>query len=143
MNSQVLKVGECAISAPSDELLFRQITPNIWVEADGVPASHAFGPKPADCGMPSYSRQSLVANAKDCFDWHNDNATSPSLGVWACTVTEVSAAQLVAIDDGGTVPPPTAPGHCFVDFRDLSKREERNRRAILFRYALARGQLHP
>lgn len=138
-----LEVGEIEIKGDSAELLYRQITPHIWVSDDGVPANHAFGPLPIDKGKPSYSRESKT-EPQTSFEWHNDNANSPSHGVWACSVEEVNQASLAAIDDSGvTVNPPQAPGHCYVDFRGLSRGERKDRRSILLRAALARGLVYP
>lgn len=136
------ELGEEEITEPG-ELLYRQITPSILCDKDGTPASHAFGPSTADQGKPSYSRESKVT-PQEAFDWHNLHARSESVGVWGCTVAEVHTANLRAVDDSGVASNTSmAPGHCFVDFRGLTKQEIRNRRAVLFRAALKRGILYP
>lgn len=136
------ELGEEEITNP-DELIFRQITPHILCDKDGTPASHAFGPSTADQGKPSYSRESKVT-PQEAFEWHNSQARSKSVGVWGCAITEVHTANLRAVDDSGVASnTPKAPGHCFVDFRGLTKQEIRNRRALLFRAALKRGILYP
>lgn len=143
MIRSALEVGEVEIIDDPTELLFRQVTPHVWVSEDGVPAKDAFGPKDVDKGKPSYSRESKVS-AKESFEWHNNNANSPSVGTWACSVAEVYQAKLRAIDDSDVpINPPKAPGHCYVDFRGLTKREERDLRSILLRFALARKIVHP
>lgn len=143
MIRSALEVGEVEITDAPTELLFRQVTPNVWISEDGVPAKDAFGPKNVDKGKPSYSRESKVS-AQDSFEWHNNHANSPSVGTWACSVDEVNRATLSVIDDSDVpIDPPKAPGHCYVDFRGLTKREERNLRSILLRFALARGIVHP
>lgn len=135
-------VGDEPNDSP-DELLYRQVTPHTWINDEGTPASHAFGPSKADKGMPSYSRGSKVT-AQQAFDWHNAHAHSPSVGTWACSLDEVHAAELRVIDDSQAFAAgPKAPGHCYVDFRGLTKSEERNRRSVLLRHALARGIVYP
>jgi len=147
MTDMNLSVGEIVMGKdPSDsldELLLRQITPHIWVNDHGIPASHAFGPSTADQGMPSYSRDSKVT-PKEAFDWHNAHARSKSVGTWACSLGEVHQAGAEAIDDSGVaVGRPVAPGHCYVDFRGLSKQERKDLRSQLLRFALNRGIVHP
>lgn len=142
-----LSVGEFYLSPQNgdslDELLLRQITPHIWLNDKGEPASHAFGPSRSDKGKPSYSRNSKVTS-EEAFDWHNANARSKSVGTWACSLREVHSAQAAVVDDSGAaINPPSAPGHCYVDFRDLTKSEERNLRSVLLRAALRRGQVYP
>lgn len=142
LNTGEVIVGDQPTDSPA-ELLYRQVTPHTWVNDEGIPASHAFGPSNADKGMPSYSRGSKVTPQR-AFDWHNAHAHSPSVGTWACSLEEVHDAELRVIDDSQAFAAgPKAPGHCYIDFRELSKPEERNRRSILLRYALARGIIYP
>ena len=138
-----LVLGEAEISDDPAELLFRQVTPRVWVSEEGKPAKDAFGPKSVDKGKPSYSRASKVT-AEDAYEWHNLNANSPSVGTWACSLEEVNGANLSAVDDSAAATSsPQAPGHCYVDFRNMTKREERDKRAIMLRAALARGIVYP
>lgn len=142
-----LGVGEILVGVDHgdspDELLWRQITPHLWLTDDGIPASHAFGPSSADNGKPSYSRESKVT-AQEAFEWHNSKARSPSVGTWACSLQEVNEADAGVIDDSrALVDPPSAPGHCYVDFRGLSRGEKKELRSILLRFALRRGLVHP
>ncbi|GAA1337773.1 hypothetical protein [Arthrobacter roseus] len=132
--------GEQLMSSES-EVVFRQVTQHMF-DGDLI-ATTAFGPSTADRDMPSYSR-STVVTAQDSRDWHTQNAKSPSLGVWGITVGEVidSGRYVVddsqcSLDDGQK----RAPGHCFVDFRELSKPQKRELRAQLYFYAIARGEL--
>lgn len=138
-----LEDHEEEIEAPSQELLWRQVTPHIWKGEKGVPADHAFGPSTADEGKPSYSRQKLVS-AEEAFNWHNKNANTPSQSVWACSINDISAADLRAIDDNSRVPSRTrAPGHAYVDFRGLNKSQERKKRVHLLLAALDHGVQFP
>jgi hypothetical protein len=129
---------------PARELLWRQVTSPLWDEDNNVPASHAFGPSTSDEGRPSYARESVVT-AQKSRDWHQKHARSSSAGVWAVSVQEVSEADVRAIDDS-RVPrlqgaPEKSPGHCYVDFRGLSREDKVNARAVLLRRALARQEL--
>lgn len=134
-----LEDHEQEIEAPSLELLWRQVTPHIWNGEKGAPADHAFGPSTSDEGKPSYSRETVVS-AEEAFNWHNRNANTSSQSVWACSVDEVAATGLRAIDDNSIAPSRTrAPGHAYVDFRGLAKREERKKRVRLLLAAVERG----
>ncbi|MCV7629068.1 hypothetical protein ACH0AG_11075 [Micrococcus luteus] len=136
-----LEQGEKLIEEEG-ELCYRQITPTLYID-EGQVATHAFGPSPADKGRPSYSRSSLIS-AQDARDWHSRNANKPSEAVYAVSVHEVITAGTFAIDDSGaplTAGEVRAPGHCFLDFRNMSKKEERELRAILYRHAMARGEI--
>lgn len=128
-----------------DELLWRQIADHSWDATYGQPGSNSFGPMPVDKGMPSFSRQSKVT-AQESRTWHNENAKSPSKGVWACSVSEVEKAKSRAIDDSETPEEPgakRAPGHAFVDYRHLmsDRRARADLRAELLMYALERGEI--
>lgn len=125
----------------TDELMYRQIT-DLMMD-NGKPATSAFGPASIDKGRPSYSRSGQV-EAQQARDWHTENASRPSLGVWAVSVEEVLSARLVAIDDMKTPIPAggrRAPGHCYVDFRNMNKKAERVYRAKLHFCATDRGEI--
>ena len=81
----------------SAELIYRQIAPHMLIDGGKV-ASTAFGPNRSDNNMPSYSRSTLVS-AQGARDWNTRNAASPSLGVWAVAVGEVSSADSRVVDD--------------------------------------------
>lgn len=131
--------------APSDELLYRQITRHKWNEVQKVPASAAFGPVSADEGRPSFARSSAEGvTEQSSRDWHQQNARTPSLGVWAVTSAEVDEAELRSVDDSACAPPAQgarAPGHCYVDYRGLTPKQVRDARAELLLRALAREEL--
>lgn len=129
---------------PGDALLFRQITRHQWDDVNRRPSSASFGPAQVDMFMPSFALEGPDVSAQTSRDWHQDNAKSPSLGVWAVTTQEVSTAGLRSIDD--TAAPLAAgqkrsPGHAYVDYRGLSKQDERSARKELLLYALTRGEL--
>lgn len=135
-----LHEGESLMS-DAGELIYRQITEHLM---DGSQvASTAFGPMPADKDMPSYSRSTLV-KAQEARDWHTRIAKSPSVGVWALTVGEVIHAGRYVIDDSAAPLKPEeqrAPGHCFVDYRGLSRLERKTLRSRLWFCAIDRGEI--
>ncbi|MSS84953.1 hypothetical protein FYJ24_09295 [Actinomycetaceae bacterium WB03_NA08] len=140
MKDLPLEPGEEEIE-PSEELLFRQIT--VHLMNNGKPSTSSFGPATSDKGKPSFSRESVVS-AKDAQTWHNQHAKSESLGVWSVSVDEAASTGLRTIDDSAVPPAPwsqKAPGHCYVDYRAMEKRAERECRAVLLRFALKRGQV--
>lgn len=136
-----LKPREFALPHDSDEFLWRQITPIIWHGEKGQPKTDAFGPKTADEQKPSFSRSALVT-AEEAFEWHNKHANSKSLAVWACRVSDCGQIALRVIDDysHSSKPKHVAPGHAYVDYRGLSKKEERDKRSELLMAALDYGQ---
>lgn len=138
-----LQLNEVEIE-PSPELLWRQVVPSTWNEDEGQPHTHAFGPKTSDEGKPSYSRSSKV-EAEEAYEWHNANARSQSQGVWACSSEEVVASDLRTVDDSETEIDAgvIAPGHCYVDFRELPRKEIKARRNQLWLHAMDRGKQHP
>lgn len=136
-----LQEGEQLVSEP-DEVNFRQITPHLLTDGDKV-ASHAFGPSKADAGKPSYSRSSIVS-AQEARDWHSTNARKPSEAVFGVSVEEVVQSGSVVVDDSERGLPEgesRAPGHSFVDFRGLTKPEEKALRAKLYIHAMERGEI--
>jgi hypothetical protein len=120
------------------EVLYRQLTEPLYDPAMKQPSSHAFGPKTADQGKPSFARSSVVT-AQESRDWHTDNAAKPSLAVWGCTVGAVDDQEVRAVDDSGT-PGTKSPGHAYVDYRGLSKPEEKAVRSALLAEALRLGE---
>ena len=106
-------------------------------------ALDASRPTTADKGTPSYSR-SKVVTAQEARDWHTRNARTRSLGVWAVTVGEVVKSKRYVVDDSKTPLPDNekrAPGHCFVDYRGLTKQQERELRTNLYFRAIDRGEV--
>lgn len=129
------------LMSDGDELTYRQITKHL-LDGEKV-ATSAFGPVTSDRRMPSFARKSIVT-AQEARDWHTENAKSPSLGVWAVTVAETVDADCYTVDDSKTPlasGEKRAPGHCFVDYRGLSKQTEREVRTKLYWAAMARGEI--
>jgi len=134
-----LEAGEFVVKGDGPEDLYRQVTQPNWDGQRQALSSLAFGPRSADAGKLSLSRSSVVS-AQEARDWHTANAKNPSLGVWRVTVADVDENDSRAVDDRD-VPakkddPPKAPGHCYADYRHLSKNEERTLRAVLLQKAL-------
>lgn len=125
-----------------DEVNYRQITPHLLKDGGEV-ATSAFGPSNADAGKPSYSRSSIVT-AQQARDWHSANARRPSEAVYGVSVEEVVQSGSIVVDDSECPlgeGEKRAPGHCFVDFRGLSKLEEKELRAKLYMHAMERGEI--
>lgn len=132
-----LEPGEFVIE-PSPELIFRQITKHL-IRNDRV-GSIAFLSS-ADRGKPSYSRSSIVS-PQASRDWHTSIAGSPSLAVCALAVDDVSSLGIRSIDDSNAAlseGESRAPGHCFIDCRNLTKSEMTNLRSNLLRFAIGHG----
>lgn len=140
-----LDEGEIVIPHDSDppELLYRQICEYIWDAQYGKPNLDAFGPQAVDKRRPSFARSSVVA-AQESRDWHNQNAKSKSMGVWACSVGEIDDAGTRSVDDSGTPLLPgekRSPGHAYVDYRHMTKSEMRETKAKLLMAALERKEI--
>jgi hypothetical protein len=129
------------LMSDANELVYRQMTKHMF-DGDRL-KTEAFGPSSADRDMPSYAR-SAEATPQESRDWHTQNAMSPSLGVWAVTVGEAIEAGRHIVDDSRcplVEGERRAPGHCFVDFRGLTKQRKREMRARLWFFATDRGEL--
>lgn len=140
-----LEPQEIAIPHDSDppELLYRQVCAHIWDSQYGKPNLDSFGPQGSDKRKPSFSRSSIVT-AQQSRDWHNANARSKSMGVWACSVVEIQEAGTRGIDDSETPLLPgtkRAPGHAFVDYRHMTKPQIREVKAKLLMAALGRKEI--
>ena len=129
------------LMSEADELIYRQITAHMR-DGDQI-RTDAFGPSTADASKPSYARSSITS-PQDARDWHTRIARSPSTGVWAVSVGEAIASGRHVVDDSA-VPlvgeEKRAPGHCFIDFRGLTKAQERELRTKLYFRAVARGEI--
>jgi hypothetical protein len=136
-----LSVGELELS-DADELLWRQMTRSIWDEDNRQPGLLSCGPQGSDHRKPSFSR-STKTSAQESRDWHQKNAASASLSVWAVSVGDVDAASLRTVDNCDAELEPEekrAPGHAYVDYRELSKQDMKTARGNLLRAMIARGE---
>lgn len=132
--------GESLMSGV-EERIYRQITA-LMVDGDQI-ATTAFGPATADRDMPSFTRAS-VRSAQQAREWHNRNANRESIAVYAVTVGEVIDGGRYVVDDSAkplAEDEKRAPGHCFVDYRGLSRPDKKELRAHLWLKAVARGEI--
>lgn len=138
-----LRPGERVVT-PDHALLLRQITEHQWDDVNETPSSASFGPASIDMFCPSFALEGLGVDAQSARDWHQDNAKTPSVGVWAVSTQQVSDAGLRSVDDTKAPLAPgekRAPGHTFVDYRGMAKKNERNARKELLLQAIDRGEL--
>lgn len=136
----VLAEGE-ELLGDGDEHVYRQICGHMY--DDEKLTSRAFGTATADDGKPSYTRSSATT-AQEARDWHNRHANARSLAVMALAVAEVVGTGRVAIDDSRTAlrTDEVRPnGHCYIDFRNLTRAQRRDISAQLLRFALRRGPI--
>lgn len=129
-------------SEPS-ELLYRQMCEHIWDSQYQRPNVDSFGPQRVDQRKPSFARGSIVS-AQDSRDWHNENARSKSIGVWACSIAEVHEAGTRGIDDSACPEDPDqkrSPGHAYVDYRHVDRGGMRVIKASLLMAAIRRGEV--
>lgn len=117
-----------------DELLHRQVHPSLLVA--GRPSSGAFAPSKKDEGKLSVDRDSK-ASARQSFEAFV-GAGFKSAGVWSMTVGECREASLPVVHDPVDEPYPN-PAHSFVDFRGISRSQQRSRAQLLARAANERG----
>jgi hypothetical protein len=117
-----------------EELLHRQVHPSLLVA--GRPSSGAFSPTTKDEGKLSVDRDSK-ASARESFEAFV-GAGFNSAGVWSVTAGECGATGLPIEYDPVTEPYPNA-AHSFVDFRGLSRSQQRSRAQLLARAADERG----
>lgn len=118
---------------PDDELLHRQVHPS-FLEA-GRPSSSAFAPSKKDAGRLSVDRSSMVS-ARDSFEAFT-SAGFVSAGVWDVAVGECRELGL-AVEHDPVKEPYENPAHSFVDFRPLSRSQQRSKAQLLARAAAAR-----
>ena len=132
------------IMTDSGEMMYRQLTIYTYDEVNEQPSMNAFGPSDSDVGKPSFVR-STQTTPQAAQAWHNQNAQTPSVGVWQVSVGDVEDVGLRAVDDQAVPPPPGAkprsPGHCFADYRHLGKSEERKLRGLVLARALGHGKV--
>jgi hypothetical protein len=117
------------------ELLFRQVHPN-WI-VDGIPSSQAFKPTKKDKGKLSVALGSKT-DAGGAYRQHVEVLGFGSVGTWAVTVGEASAAERHSFPD----PLDNDPAHGFVDFRGLTRGAVEKAARILLARANARGCLY-
>jgi hypothetical protein len=118
------------------EWLHRQVSPS-WLVDGGRPSSQTWKPTPKDGGELSVYRGSVFVDAKSAFDFHCSTLGLRSVGVAGVTVRDVREAGTKVFDDSarGDV----SKGHSFVDFREMSKKEQKLVQGALQERALRHG----
>lgn len=129
MNAEPLDPKEQLLIARAEDL-YRQVTKPLWDPGRQQPSSHAFGPSTADAGMASFSRSSKIS-PQSARDWHQKYGRSFSHGVWRCTVGDVDDTKTLRAVDDSALPGLKAPGHTYVDYRNLTPREIKDSRSYL------------
>ena len=118
----------------ADELLHRQVHPSFLVA--GRPSSGAFAPSKKDEGKLSVDRNSM-ASARESFEAYT-RAGFVSAGVWSVTAGECNEVG-IGVEHDPVKEPYDNPAHSFVDFRPLSRSQQRSKAQLLARAAAARG----
>ncbi len=129
--------------AGTDELLWRQVNP-VWVQ-DGVLTSQIFRRSSTEPNGFSVGRESLVT-AERSYEFFTEELNLASCGVWAISVEEVDAVDMLVIDDSQLPLRPgerRAPGHAYVDGRHLPGKAQLTRAKYLRDAATARGRQWP
>jgi hypothetical protein len=115
-----LRSGEVEL-VELEENIWRQVNP-AFVH-DGRVSSQAFTPSSKDGGELSSSRASRVT-AKESFDHYVQILKLQSFGVYSLTVGEVRAEDLRVIDDSAVGDGENRPpGHVYVDFKGISRKD--------------------
>lgn len=139
------KPNERVVITDQVELLLRRVHPTQI--KDGRPSKTTFFPRPADHGLVSVDRQSLVTPA-DCYAAYAaaKNLVAPKRGgIWAVSVGECAGTSLTCLTDplSGDEPAGPSPAHALIDMSGLSEEAAHTAAAILFAAAKTRGQLAP
>ena len=128
-----------------DETMLRRVHPS-QVSKDGRPSKTSFYPRPADNGLVSVDRSSVITSS-DCY---TNYVQAKSLvlgqgGIWGVTVDECARSNLSCLSDpldpsefGGP-----NPAHALIDMTKLSAEQVAAAASKLYALAKARGRLAP
>lgn len=123
--------------AASDELLMRQVHPNMMQE--GRLWSGAFTPTRADNGLLSADRDSILS-PKDAYERYLKLKTMTQAGgTWGVSINEFRAIDLVCYSD----PLPDNDAHVLVDYLARGANQEKRLGKLAYAKASARGRLYP
>ena len=123
--------------AASDELLMRQVHPNMMQE--GRLWSGAFTPTKVDNGLLSADRDSLIS-PKDAYERYLKlKALAQAGGSWGVSINEFKVIDLVCYSD----PIPDNDAHALVDFAAQGAGKEKGLGKLADARASARGRLYP
>lgn len=132
-----MPVAEANKLASSDELLMRQVHPNLMQE--GRLWSGAFTPTKADSGLLSSDRDSLIS-PKDAYERYlKAKALTQAGGSWGVSINEFRAIDLVCYSD----PLTDNDAHVLVDFAAKGADKEKGLGKLAYVKATARGRLYP
>lgn len=132
-----MPVAEANKLAASDELLMRQVHPNMMQE--GRLWSGAFTPTKADNGLLSADRDSVIS-PKDAYERYlKVKALTQAGGSWGVSINEFKAIDLVCFAD----PIADNDAHVLVDFAAKGADKEKGLGKLAYSKASARGRLYP
>lgn len=132
-----MPVSDASVIEVSDELMMRQVHPNLIHE--GRLWSGAFTPTQKDSGLLSADRSSIIT-PRDAYERYlKTKLLNQAGGTWAVSVSEFKSIDLLCYSD----PVQDNTAHALVDYSS----KEPNVRKILgkaaYAKASARGRLHP
>ena len=132
-----MPIDEASVLAAADELLMRQVHPNMMQE--GRPSSGTFTPTQADQGHLSADRETIIS-PKEAYERYLLAKTLESAGgTWGVSINEFNAAGLICYSD----PIETNAAHALVDFASHGANREKALGKLIYAKAYARGRLHP
>ncbi len=132
-----MPVAEANKLAVSDELLMRQVHPNLMQE--GRLWSGAFTPTKTDSGLLSADRDSVIS-PKDAYERYlRLKALTQAGGTWGVSVSEFTAIDLVCYSD----PIADNDAHVLVDYAAKGADKEKGLGKLAYSKASARGRLYP
>lgn len=131
-------VDEPKAKLDTNETVLRNISPGL-LTPEGLASPKAFGPTSDDEGLLSTDRAKLRA-PEETYRFRVESLMRPSAGVLGLQVAEVVQVGLEVLEDPVT-DEPLNDAHAVIDFRPLSKQEERIAREKLLNFAKERGWL--
>lgn len=132
-----MSVAEANRLAASDEILMRQVHPNMTQE--GRLWSGAFTPTVVDNGLLSADRDSIIS-PKDAYERYlKSKALAHAGGSWGVSINEFKTIDLVCYSD----PIHENEAHVLVDFAAKGASNEKSLGKLAYAKASARGRLYP
>lgn len=132
-----MPVADANKIAASDELMMRQVHPNMMQE--GRLWSGAFAPTKADNGLLSADRDSVIS-PKDAYERYLKlKALAQAGGTWGVSTSEFNAIDLMCYSD----PLPDNDAHVVVDYAAKGAEREKGLSKLAYARASARGRLYP
>lgn len=131
-----LAVGETLLT-DGKESLWRTCPAGYYDTAKGIPTSLLFKESTGDDGCLSTGRSTKTTPQE--LIKHRQGLGKSVAGAWQVKVSDVQGVGLRAVDDSQVQPPPTSPGHAYIDIRigrDMSRPEKEQYRSLLLLAAL-------